>query len=47
MTCMFTTHILLTITDLVAKVGFSFYLLAHLDDAQAEEPVKESSQQYV
>lgn len=39
---------LLTVTDLVAKVGFCFYLLSHLDEgAEAEEPINTSSQQYV
>lgn len=38
---------LTTITDLVAKIGFCFYLLAHHDDAQGEEPINQSSQQYV
>jgi hypothetical protein len=37
---------LLTVTDLVAKVGFCFYLLSHLDEgAEAEEPINTSSQQ--
>ena len=38
---------LTTITDLVTKVGFCFYLLAHVDDAAEEEPINTSSQQYV
>jgi len=38
---------LITITDLVAKVGFCFYLLSHLDEAEAEESINHSSQQYV
>jgi len=33
---------LITITDLVAKVGFCFYLLSHLDEAGAEESVNHS-----
>jgi len=38
---------LTTITDLVAKVGFCFYLLTHMDQPESEEPINQSSQQYV
>ena len=39
---------ILTIADLVAKIGFGFYLLANVDAPEAESaPLNQSSQQYV
>ena len=39
---------IITITDLIAKVGFGFYLLANVDSPDAESaPLNQSSQQYV
>ena len=37
-----------TIADLIAKIGFGFYLLANVDAPEAESaPLNQSSQQYV
>jgi len=39
---------IITITDLIAKIGFGFYLLANVDSPDAESvPLNQSSQQYV
>jgi len=39
---------ILTIADLIAKIGFGFYLLANVDAPDAEAaPINQSSQQYV
>jgi bacteriorhodopsin len=39
---------IVTITDLIAKIGFGFYLLANVDAPDAESaPLNQSSQQYV
>jgi bacteriorhodopsin len=39
---------ILTIADLVAKIGFGFYLLANVDAPDSESaPLNQSSQQYV
>eukprot|EP00287_Rhodomonas_sp_CCMP768_P014384 CAMPEP_0196757262 /NCGR_PEP_ID=MMETSP1091-20130531/103575_1 /TAXON_ID=302021 /ORGANISM="Rhodomonas sp., Strain CCMP768" /LENGTH=271 /DNA_ID=CAMNT_0042106033 /DNA_START=748 /DNA_END=1563 /DNA_ORIENTATION=- len=39
---------ILTIADLIAKIGFGFYLLANVDAPEAESaPLNQSSQQYV
>jgi len=39
---------ILTIADLVAKIGFGFYLLANVDTPDSEAaPLNQSSQQYV
>ncbi|EKX44849.1 hypothetical protein GUITHDRAFT_152884 [Guillardia theta CCMP2712] len=39
---------ILTIADLIAKIGFGFYLLANVDAPESESvPLNQSSQQYV
>jgi bacteriorhodopsin len=39
---------IITIADLIAKIGFGFYLLANVDAPEAESaPLNQSSQQYV
>jgi len=39
---------ILTIADLIAKIGFGFYLLANVDSPDPESaPINQSSQQYV
>ena len=39
---------IITIIDLIAKIGFGFYLLANVDAPEAESaPLNQSSQQYV
>jgi bacteriorhodopsin len=37
----------ITITDLVAKLGFCGYLIFNFDEPQGDEPINQSSQQYV
>ena len=39
---------IITIADLIATIGFGFYLLANVDAPEAESvPLNQSSQQYV
>jgi bacteriorhodopsin len=38
---------LLCITDVVAKLGFGFYLLSNIEDESGSAPLNQSSQQYV
>lgn len=38
---------LLCITDVVAKLGFGFYLLSNVDGEESGAPLNQSSQQYV
>jgi hypothetical protein len=37
----------ITITDLVAKLGFCGFLIFNFDEPQGDEPINQSSQQYV
>jgi bacteriorhodopsin len=38
---------IVTIVDLIAKIGFGFYLLANVDAPEESVPLNQSSQQYV
>jgi len=38
---------IITIVDLIAKIGFGFYLLANVDAPEESVPLNQSSQQYV
>ena len=38
---------IITIIDLIAKIGFGFYLLANVDAPEEATPINQASQQYV